>query len=136
VRDLRRAHLDAFVRKLEADKLEPSTINRHLSNLHKALELGRDHELVTIIPKFPWQDEKANIRQGFVERDTYGALRDELGRTAQHAQLALVIAYHTGMCSGEILGLRWEQVDLKGSVIRLEGKQTKNKRARVAPIYG
>ena len=51
VRDLRRAHLDAFVQKLEADELEPSTINRHLSNLHKALELGREHELVNVIPK-------------------------------------------------------------------------------------
>lgn len=39
------------------------------------------------------------------------------------------------MRRGEILKLRWEQVDFKVGVIRLESKQTKNKHARVAPIY-
>jgi integrase len=136
VRDLRRAHLDSFVSKLESEKLTPATINRHLSNLHRALDLGRDHELVTLIPKFPWMDESENVRQGFMDRDTYQAFRDELGKTAVHAQLAFVIAYHVGMRVGEILGLKWDQIDLKAGLIRLEPTQTKNRRARVAPIYG
>ncbi|MFZ0591877.1 MAG: site-specific integrase [Bryobacteraceae bacterium] len=40
------------------------------------------------------------------------------------------------MRRGEILTLRWDQVDWDGNVIRLEKKQTKGKKARVAPLYG
>jgi integrase len=40
------------------------------------------------------------------------------------------------MRRGEILKLRWDQVDWACDVIRLERKQTKGKQARVAPIYG
>ncbi len=32
--------------------------------------------------------------------------------------------------------MRWDQVDWDGNVIRLEKKQTKAKKARVAPLYG
>jgi len=47
-----------------------------------------------------------------------------------------VIGYHLGLRRGEILNLRWDQVDWRHNVIRLEARQTKNKRARVAPLYG
>jgi integrase len=40
------------------------------------------------------------------------------------------------MRSGEILGLRWDQVDWKANLIRLEKRQTKGKQARNAPLYG
>jgi integrase len=40
------------------------------------------------------------------------------------------------MRRGEILKLRWDQVDWEENLIRLEKKQTKGKQARVAPLYG
>ena len=40
------------------------------------------------------------------------------------------------MRKGEILGLRWGQVDWGANVIRLEKRQTKGKQARNAPLYG
>lgn len=73
------------------------------------------------------------MREGFLEHDQYIALRDEL---RDHQKLILVIGYHFGMRRGEILNLRWDQVDWDGNVIRLEKKQTKGKKARVAPLYG
>ena len=70
-----------------------SSVGRTSASIrHKALTLGEDNELVNHIPKFPWQHEKGNVWQGLVQRDTYHALRDELGTTAPHAQLALVVA--------------------------------------------
>jgi integrase len=48
----------------------------------------------------------------------------------------LVIGYHLGMRRGEILKLRWDQVDWDANLIRLEKKQTIGKQARVAPLYG
>jgi len=40
------------------------------------------------------------------------------------------------MRRGEILKLRWDQVDWDANLIRLEKRQTKGKKARNAPLYG
>ena len=48
----------------------------------------------------------------------------------------MVIGYHLGFRLGEILVLRWGQIDWTANLIRLERKQTKGKQARVAPLYG
>src|SRR5450755_2241060 len=40
------------------------------------------------------------------------------------------------MRRGEILKLRWDQVDWVANLVRLEKRQTKGKQARVAPLYG
>src|SRR3954467_642982 len=74
-----------------------------------------------------------NVREGFLEHAQYLALRNEL---PDHQRLILVIGYHLGMRRGEILNLRWDQVDWQENLIRLERKQTKGKQARVAPLYG
>ena len=77
--------------------------------------------------------EENNVREGFLEHEQYILLRDEL---PDHQRLILVIGYHLGMRRGEILNLRWDQVDWDANIIRLEKKQTKGKQARVAPLYG
>lgn len=82
--------------------------------------------------RFEWEVD--NVRQGVLDPAQYASLRNAF--QAPHARLYFVIAYHLGMRSGEILRLRWDQVDLKAGRITLEGKQVKNKIARVAPIYG
>ena len=69
-----------------------------------------------------------------LDHSDYSRLRD--GFLADYARLFFVIAYHLGMRSGEILRLHWDQVDVEKKVVRLEIKQTKGKKARIAPIYG
>ena len=66
-------------------------------------------------------------------QETYIRLRDEL---PDHQKLILVIGYHLGMRRGEILKLRWDEVDWDANQIRLEKKQTKGRKARNAPLYG
>jgi integrase len=114
--------------------LADASVNRCLANLHCAFALGMEEEppLVLRIPVFPWREED-NTRQGILDRKTYEQLRAELPK---HAALMLVIGYHIGMRRGEILGLRWDQVDLKAGLIQLEKRQTKGKKERSAPIYG
>lgn len=60
-------------------------------------------------------------------------MRDQL---PTHQKLLLVIGYHLGMRRGEILSLRWDQVDGGAGLIRLSAKQAKAKTGRVAPLYG
>jgi integrase len=46
----------------------------------------------------------------------------------------IIIAYYTGMRRGEILNLRWSQIDLSKGLIRLEGVDTKTQRGRLVPL--
>lgn len=57
------------------------------------------------------------------------------GALASHAEalpFAITLAIETGMRAGEIVGLRWKQVDLATGVIRLS--QTKNGECRIVPL--
>ena len=71
------------------------------------------------------QLEENNVREGFLEHAQYIVLRDEL---PDHQKLILVIGYHFGMRRGEILNLRWDQVDWDGNVIRLEKDRPKGRK--------
>ncbi|MEM5338722.1 site-specific integrase [Paraburkholderia azotifigens] len=47
-------------------------------------------------------------------------------------RLCIILAIETGMRSGEMVNLRWEQIDLRKSIIRLD--KTKNGDARTVPL--
>ena len=49
-------------------------------------------------------------------------------------QPIILLAYQTGMRRGEIVSLRWEQVDVKRGIIRLRSRDTKTGKARVIPL--
>lgn len=51
---------------------------------------------------------------------------------ADHLKPIVINAFNTGMRGGEILGLKWEQVDLKHGYISLT--DTKNGEGREIPI--
>ncbi len=53
---------------------------------------------------------------------------------APHLCDFITLALHTGMRSGEILGLEWGRVDLRSRLILLEARHTKTKRRRSVPI--
>ena len=126
------------IKKLVADlrkrKLADATINRMLAALRRGYTLGMENspQLVTSCPKFPHLEED-NVREGFLEHPDYLRLRAEL---PFHQQVLLVIGYHWGMRSGEILKLKWTQIEWEQNLLNLSRRQTKNKKARKAPIYG
>jgi integrase len=74
-----------------------------------------------------------NVRKGFFGQDEYKAMRDAL---PAHVSPVLTLAYYTGMRKGEMLNLRWEQVDLVENVIRLETGETKNGESREVALDG
>jgi integrase len=126
--------INAFIEQKQSAGYRNASINRYLEALRRAYTLGMESlpPLVYVCPTIAKLEED-NVREGFLEHERYLIMRDEL---PDHQKLILVIGYHLGMRRGEILKLRWDQVDWDANLIRLEKRQTKGKQARNAPLYG
>lgn len=116
-------------------KVKPGTINRELALLHRAFQLGFQHDppLVGRVPTFPKLPEGEH-RKGFLKPELY---RDLLFELPEELRLLFVIAYHVGLRKGALLRIKWSQVDLNASCIWMEGRRANRKPEPVAvPIYG
>jgi integrase len=108
------------------------TINRELAALKRMYRLASQQTppLVVTIPHIPHLQEH-NVRQGFFTEEEYKLLRAVL---PDYVKVPLIIGYWTGMRAGEILTLRWEQLDLERGFLRLEPGTTKNGQGRLIPL--
>ena len=123
------------LRKAEGrDILQPASINRELSLLRRAFQLGyeRKPQLVDRIPPIKKLGEN-NVRKGFVTLQQYRALLEEL---PEHLRGITCIAYHVANRKGELFRLEWSDVELDGSppVFTLWPGETKNQDGRTLPI--
>lgn len=75
--------------------------------------------------------KEENIRTGFLRDDQYTKLLSEL---PPELKPLFVTAYETGIRMGELLAIRWGQVDFESGFIALETGETKNGEARTVPI--
>jgi integrase len=82
---------------------------------------------IPVIPRL----KRERVRTGFFEHDEFLAMR---GALPNHQKVPLAIGYWTGMRRGEILNLRWEQVDLDCGLLRPAPGSTKNGDGRVIPL--
>lgn len=117
--------------KLEAG-LANATVNRHLALVRRAFNLAKKSSppKVSHVPFIPVLQEN-NVRKGFFEHEAFLKLRRVL---PEEIRPVLTFAYYTGCRKGEILALRWPQVDLSAHVVRLEPGETKNDDARTIPL--
>jgi integrase len=86
--------------------------------------------LVSTIPHIPRLKEH-NVRQGFFTDEEYTILRAAL---PDHLKVPFILAYWTGMRMGEVLMLRWDQMDHSEGLVRLEPGTTKSGRGRLIPL--
>lgn len=110
---------------------EAATINRETSALSRMFQLAVRRGLIERRPLFPNRLEENPPRDGFFEHDEYLKVRAHLPASFQDV---LDFAYYSGWRRNEILELTWEEVDLKGSVIRLTPRRSKTRTGRVLPI--
>jgi integrase len=128
------AALAGYVTQRRCAGIANSTLNRELSLLRRAFNLGYQQEPRSVhsVPRIPRLAEK-NVRKGFFEHSQFTSLRAEL---PEHLRPVITFAYSTGCRKGEILGIRWTQVDFSAKVVRLEPGETKNEEARMVPMIG
>lgn len=116
------------------DKIpSPSTVNRELRCLTKVLNLAVD---LGVLAENPIAGKVKMHREptGRVRYLQPEEIEKLLSECADHLKPIVYLAMLTGMRKGEILGLRWDEVDLSRGVIRLPGERTKNGRSKVVPL--
>jgi integrase len=110
---------------------EAATINRETSALSRMFQLAIRRGLIERMPLFPNRLEENPPREGFFEHEEYLKVR---AHTPASYQDVLDFAYYSGWRRNEILKLTWNEIDLRGEVIRLSARRSKTKTGRMLPI--
>ena len=118
----------AYIEKRMEEGLSNASINRELAALKRMFHLGAQctPPKVTLIPHIPMLKE-SNVRKGFFENEEYKALKEAL---PEDLRPIVTFGYHSGWRISEILGLTWDNVDLKEGIVRLDPGKTKNEEGR------
>jgi integrase len=110
-----------IVKQYRAERLEagaqPATVNRELEIIKRSFRLGAecDPPKVVRVVHVPMLQED-NIRTGFLDDAAYIRLRQEL---PDYLLALFVVGYHVGHRLGELVRLKWPQVDFEHGQIAL-----------------
>jgi len=122
--------LKRYVMNRHSEAASNGTINREMSLLKQAFNLGASARKVRDVPVFPKRLEESAARQGFLEYAQYRAI------VAAYPELwfrsIVEVAHSYGWRISELQNLRVRQVDLLERTIRLYGGETKNGDGRLA----
>jgi integrase len=121
-----------FIRKRQKDGVSNSAINRSISSLRRMfwLQVEENRFPASLVPHFPMLPSD-QPRADFLTPDEYAKLLAELHSDSKPL---LIVAYHCGARRGELLKLRWDDVDLKVGIMTF--RDTKNSEDREVPIIG
>lgn len=128
------SHVESYIASRLDYGAANATINRELAALKRMYTLGARTTPPKVVstPYIPHLKEN-NVRQGYYEHHEYQALKDALPRFLRPV---VTMAYYTGMRKGEMLGLKWSQVNLIEGRITLSPADTKNMESRTIYMEG
>jgi integrase len=124
--------IEAYITKRREDEKSNATINRELELLRRALRLAHDRQLLPSIPRVRVLPEN-NTRQGFFERPDLEAV---VAALPAYLRDFTRFAYFTGWRKGEIISLKWTDVDRDAGAIRLRPEAAKTGRGRTVVLEG
>lgn len=128
-----------LLEQFQTDRLnngnKPATVNRSIATIShmftKAVEWYMvEEEILKRVRKVKKLAEN-NRRLRYLSPEECQRLIDSCD---EHIKPLVITALNTGMRKGEILGLKWDNVDLKAGFILLNQEQTKNSERKELPI--
>jgi integrase len=137
VGNLKPLDLENYQEKREEEGRAPATIDMEISLVKTMVIKAFDNDLVDgrTVKAFRRIRRKlkkaANARKRTITIEEYLKL---LALAPPHLKAVLILAFNTGMRTGEIRGLRWSHIDREKWVIRLPAELTKEDRPKVIPI--
>jgi integrase len=116
--DLRPEHVDRYLRQKRAGGAAPLTCNHHRTVLSAALAQAEKRRLVVANAARLSEPERVPHEEvAYLDPEQVGAL---LAAARGHTlEAMLTLAVDTGLRQGEILGLRWEDLDLDSATLRV-----------------
>lgn len=143
---LKRLHVQDFANKLLNEyNLSTKTIKNYIklisSILEKAIQWDYLHENVAKYVTIPKNYNKPKKEQEIYNNEEIKLLFDALKDEEEPFKTMVYVSFYTGARRGEVLGLRWQDVDfennimhvIQNKIIKQNGtklKETKNKRSR------
>jgi len=108
----------------------PSTVNRHLTILRAILRMGvRDHRLdAGALPEIEPFEEN-NERTRWLNQEEEARL---LAAAPEYLRPALLVDIHTGLRRGELLNLRWDDIEFAAQSMRV--RESKSGKGRHVPM--
>jgi integrase len=103
--------VERYKAKKLGEGLSPKTVNNHLAMLRKALNLACEIGLITHVPRF----KLFRTTRDKVEFLEFEEVARFLDAAPDLWKPMLAIAVKTGLRIGELLALKWEDIDLKAS---------------------
>ena len=112
-------------------ELKGATLNREIACLKTIIRRSVVNRQLDRNPLEGLKLFKENPRSRTLTPDEYSRL---LSQCSGHLKPIVQLAYVTAMRKGEILRLRWDQVDFQNKVIVLEAESTKTQEKREIPL--
>jgi len=131
MKELNQQKVEKFLaERMEEKHLSPATRNRHLAHLSSMFNKGKEWGLVTDNPAQGIKPMRENgARTRFLDKEEIQLL---LNASSKGFRPILIAALHTGMRKGEILKLKWPDVDFKNRIITVQ--ESKSGKKRMLPM--
>ena len=124
------ARIERWMRGMLEDGAARATVSKHAAYLRAALRRAHNQGFLDRMSAYK-ELKLNNARKGFFEPEEFRLIGTHLSEPVDDIAR---FAYAVGWRSEEILGLRWEYIDLARRVIRIG--ESKNGDGRVVPISG
>jgi integrase len=137
VANIKLADLENFQTRRLKEGLAHGTVDHEIGKTKTMIIKAFDNDMVggDILKVFkrckPVLKKGSDVRDRILTCDEFESIMDNL---LAHSNPVFATGYYTGMRKGEIVGLTWDKVDLKGRVIKLEATDSKDNEPRTIPI--
>jgi len=126
------ALIDDFKQMRKKQGVKPATINRQFKILQRMLNLAKKRwQWIKETPAIE-MEQNADVKR--VRHLSFDEFHKLLGFCEEWLKDIVIVAAWTGLRQGNILHLRWSQVNLQEKVITLNGDETKNSEDLRIPI--